>query len=91
MLFVALFKAHPGTAQERIARRVEWEYPEGAQVVAEYWLETPNPAVIAISKADHIGQLWAMATDWHDLFDITIVPAIAAEEGLELLKQMMPG
>ena len=89
MLFVALLKARPGTTQERVTRRMEWKAPEGgAQGVAEYWLETLDPAVIAVCKADHIGQLWTMCGEWEDVFDITIFPAITAEEGLELLKQM---
>jgi hypothetical protein len=41
-----------------------------------------------IRKADHIGQLWTVFGGWDDVFDITIFPAITAEEGLELLKQM---
>jgi len=89
MLFVALLKAHPGTIQESSDRRVEWEYPEGTQVVAEYWLQTLDPAVISVCEADHISQLWTLFAGWNDNFDITIVPAITAEEGLELLKQMM--
>jgi hypothetical protein len=28
---------------------------------------------------------------WGDIFDITVVPAITAEDGLELAKQMMQG
>ena len=88
MLFIVLLKARPGTVQERIDRRLEWEAPEeGAQRIAEYWLQTPDPAVIVVCEADHIGQLWATFGGWNDLFDITMFPAITAEEGLELLKQ----
>ena len=89
MLFVALLKAYPGTNQESVDRRVEWNYPEGTQVVAEYWLQTLDPAVISICEADHISQLWTLFAGWHDIFDITIFPAITAEDGLELLKQTM--
>ena len=67
---------------------MELEYSENTPVVAEYWLQLPDPAVIVICKADHIGQLWKMFGAWHDLFEITIVPAITAQEGLEMLKQM---
>ena len=91
MLFVALLKARPGTAQERTARRMEWQAPDvGAEAVAEYWLQTPDPAAIAVFKADHIGQMWAVFSGWDDLFNISIYPAITAEEGLEVLKQMAP-
>jgi hypothetical protein len=91
MLFVALLKARPGTQQERIARRLTWQTPEvGAEAVGEYWLETADPACVAVFKANEIGQLWAVFTGWDDLFEISIYPAVAAEEGLELLKKMTP-
>ena len=89
MLFVALLKARPGTVEQRIARRMEWQAPEvGAESIAEYWLQTPDPAVISVFKADHIGQMWAAFSGWDDPFDISIYPAVTGEEGLELLKQM---
>jgi hypothetical protein len=91
MLFVALLKARPGTQQERIARRMSWQAPEvGAEAIGEYWLETPDPACVAVIKADKISQLWAVFTGWDDLFEICIYPAVSAEEGLKLLKQMAP-
>jgi len=53
MLFVALLSPKPGnTFQEGIARRLQWEAPEGANVLAEYWLETEAPRVIAIVEAE---------------------------------------
>ncbi len=89
MLFVALMKARPGTMQARIARRLEWQAPEvGAEAVAEYWLQTPDPAAIAAFTADHIGQIWAAFAWWDEFFDISVYPAVSAQEGLELLKQM---
>ena len=46
MLFVALLGTKPGnTFQEGVARRLQWEYPEGMNVLAEYWLETESPRV----------------------------------------------
>ena len=42
MLFVALGNVRAGTLQERTARRLEWQYPEGAHVVAEYRLQTQD-------------------------------------------------
>ena len=91
MLFVALLKVTGGTPKENIARRAQWQYPEGIQPVAEYWLETSDPDVIAIFEADNIAPIMAISTEWGDVFDITVVPAITAEEGLELAKQMMQG
>ena len=51
MLFVALLSTRPGsTFQEGGARRLQWDYPEGANVLAEYWLETDSPRVVAIVR-----------------------------------------
>ncbi len=36
MLFAIMGKAKAGTARERIARRVNWHYPEDIRVTAEY-------------------------------------------------------
>ena len=91
MLFVALFRPTEGTPAERVARRVQYQHPEGARTVAEYWLQTDDPAVIAIFEADSIAPIMAMTAEWGDVFDITVVPAITAAEGIELAKQMMGG
>ena len=89
MLFVALLKARPGTQEARTARRLEWQLPEGSGTLkGEYWLETHDPAAVVVFEADHITQMWTAFAGWDDLFDICIYPAIAAEEGLEILKQM---
>ena len=91
MLFVALLKARPATQQARTARRLEWQLPEGAaEPVGEYWLQTHDPAGVVVFEADHISQMWTAFAGWDDFFDISIYPAIAAEEGLEILKQMPP-
>ena len=85
MLFVALLKAHPGKAQERIQRRVEWEPPEGIKVKGEYWLQTADPHVVSVVEANHISELWAMFAPWDDFFDISIYPAVSADEGLDMV------
>jgi hypothetical protein len=89
MLFVALGKAKTGTVDERIGRRIEWQPMEGAaEVVAEYWLQGMDPAVVVICKADHIAQIWGRLYGWDDVLDFDVFPAVEAEEGIELLKQM---
>ena len=55
MLFVALLKLRDqaaGDFQEGVTRRMQWDYPEGANVLAEYWLETDSPRVIAVMEAE---------------------------------------
>ena len=87
MLFVALCKAKAtSTAKERIARRVNWT--PGGQAVAEYWLQTNDPAVITITETDDVGSIMRAMVEWDDVFDITVFPAIAAEQGLQVASEM---
>lgn len=88
MLFVGLFKAKAGTGKEAIARRAQYQLPEGVHPVAEYWLQTPDPSVILVCEADSVAPMMVAINAWDDLFDITVIPAITAEEGLEVAQQM---
>ena len=72
MLFVVLLSTRPGnTFQEGLARRLQWEYPEGANVLAEYWLETEAPGVIAVMEAESMEpqQRIFLETAWTALED----------------------
>ena len=89
MLFVALGNARAGTSRERIARRLQWSYPEGMRVIGEYWLQTPTPTIISIAEADEIGPIMAATSAWDDVLAWTVVPAVSAEEGMELAKRMV--
>jgi len=89
MLFAAVLKLKAGTSQERVARRMKWQMPEGMKPVAEYWLQTVDPHVISIFEADSVAPIMEIFVGWDDFFDITVVPAVTAEDGLELVKQMM--
>jgi hypothetical protein len=70
VLFVALLTlVRPAaTFQEGGARRLQWQYPEGLNVIAEYWLETDSPRVIAIMEADSMAPLGQMRMDWGAAF-----------------------
>ncbi len=90
MLFVALLKTRPGsTFQEGGARRLQWQYPEGLNVVAEYWLETDSPRVVAIMEAESTAPFGQIRMDWGDMFEIEVLPAVTAEQGMEMLRQGM--
>jgi hypothetical protein len=92
MLFVTLLKTRPGnTFQEGVTRRLQWEYPEGANVVAEYWLETESPRVVAIVEAQSMEPFGQIRMDWG-------VPALLLRQGrplprtsLEMARQAMSG
>ena len=93
MLFTALLKVREGsTTNERIIRRAQYSYPEGAKPVTEYWLQTTDPSlpnVVATYEADSVESTLALVADWDDHFHITVVPAITAEDGLKVVEQMM--
>ena len=93
MLFTTLFKVREGsTSNERIIRRAQYNVPEGCRPVTEYWLQTTDPSlphVVATYEADSVEPIMALVADWDDHFHITVVPAIASEDGLKALEQMM--
>ena len=90
MLFVALLSARTGaTFQEGGARRLQWQYPDGINVVGEYWLETGSPRVVAIMEAESMAPFGQIRMDWADLFEIEVFPAVTGEEGMEMLRQEM--
>ena len=91
-MFVCMgkFKAASITKQ-RVARRAGWKYPAGMRAVAEYWLETSDPALpglIVIAEADDPIPMMRAIADWDDFMDLTVVPAITAEQGLEFAKNL---
>ncbi len=91
MLFIALLKQkEKSCTKEGVGRRVQWQYPEGVKMIAEYWLQTTtHPNVISIFEANSVAPMLGVLAEWDDLFEFNIVPAVTAKEGLELAKQMM--
>jgi hypothetical protein len=93
MLFTALLKVREGsTTNERIMRRAQYSFPEGARPVTEYWLQTTDPSlphVVATFEADSVEPLMALLADWDDHFHITVAPSTTAEDGLKVVEQMM--
>ena len=88
MLFVTLGSVRASTDRERIARRIQWSYPAGMKVIGEYWLQTDDPKIIVISEGDDIAPIMAATGAWDDVFSFTVVPAVSAEQGLEIAKRM---
>ena len=93
MLFTAFLKVREGsTNNQRIVRRAQYSFPEGASPVTEYWLQTTDPSlphVVATFEADGVEPILSLLADWDDHFHITVVPTITAEDGLKLAEQMM--
>ena len=57
--------------------------------MAEYWLQTPDPNVITVFETDTIAPIMAATSPWDDVFEFRIVPAVGAEEGLEIARRFM--
>ena len=88
MLVVALLRVKGGTPKENMARRAQWSYPDGVRMIAEYWLQTNDPTVISVLETENTAPLMQISAEWGDVFDITIVPAVTSEEGLQLAQRM---
>jgi Protein of unknown function (DUF3303) len=88
MEFVALLKFRPSVpAAERDAalmRRAGWQYPDGLKVVAEYWPMSGEYQVVSVFSAETIAPLMELEFEWNDVFDITVSPAMSADEGLRV-------
>ena len=87
MLLAVVMRAEPGTLNERYARRLQWQYPQGITPVAEYWVHSSELSVFAVVEAQSAEPLAAMRMEWDDLFEIDVFPVVTAEEGLERLRR----
>jgi hypothetical protein len=88
MEFVALLKFRPSVpAAERDAalmRRASWQYPDGLKVIAEYWPLSGEYQVVTVFSAETIAPIMEVEFEWDDVFDMTVTPAISADEGLRI-------
>lgn len=92
MLTVMFMKAKPGTSvDQRITRRLEWKTPPGIHKIAEYWLASEDPAVIAIAECDDATQFLQVQRAWSDVFECTWYPCITAEEGIAAARKEFAG
>jgi hypothetical protein len=90
VLFVALAKPRgTATKRERTMRRFDYTYPEEMKIVGEYWLATDDPCVILVVEAASMVPLLTALADWDEFFDITIVPAVTAEDGMRFAKERL--
>ncbi|MDX6382181.1 MAG: hypothetical protein QOI57_3205 [Rubrobacteraceae bacterium] len=92
MLFAALLREKEGNAttlDDYLARRMQGpqigKAPtkgriEGIDLIGEYWLQTPDPRVITIFSAESDAGILELASEWDDVFDVTVVPASKVED-----------
>ena len=89
MLFVTIGKAKAtSTTKQRVARRLNWKYPPGMRMIGEYWLQSNDPTLITIGEVENVAAMMSAIADWDDVFEFTVLPAMSAEEGLQIAKQM---
>jgi hypothetical protein len=88
MEFIALLKFRPSvSAADRDAalmRRAAWQYPDGVKVIAEYWPVWGEYQVVTAFAAEAFAPIMEVEFEWNDVFDVTVVPAVSAEEGLRI-------
>ena len=88
MEFVALMRFRPSVpAAERDAalmRRAVWQYPDGVKLIAEYWPMSGEYQVVTVFAAETIAPIMEIEFEWNDVFDVTVSPAISADEGLRV-------
>jgi len=88
MEFIGLLRFRPSVpAAERDAalmRRANWQYPDGVKVIAEYWPAWGEYQVVTAFSAETYAPIMEIEFEWNDVFDVTVVPAVSAEEGLRI-------
>lgn len=93
MDYVMLLRWKQGLTRDQrdaaLIRRAGWRYPEGLQLVAEYWPTAEDPAVVSIFRTDEFAPLMEIQLTWGDTFDVTVIPAISADDGLEVGPDVM--
>jgi len=95
MKFIGFFNLKEDVTQtklnEVISRRAEYKFPEGVQLVAEYWTPTRTPTVIAVFEATDQIALLANTVAWLDAFEIEkIIPVADWQEGVKKLPKLFP-
>ncbi|HWC38946.1 MAG TPA: DUF3303 family protein [Acidimicrobiales bacterium] len=93
MDYVMLLRWKQGLTRDQrdgaLMHRASWNYPAGVQLVAEYWPATEDPAVVSIFRTEDFAALMEVQLTWGDIFDITVVPAVSAEDGLKIGPEVM--
>jgi hypothetical protein len=88
MEFVAFLRPRPSSsAAERdasLGRRAAWKYPDGIRLIAEYWPLSSDVQVVSIFEAEKFESVMELAFEWNDVWDISVSPAVSAEEGLRM-------
>ncbi len=93
MDYVMLLRWKQGLTRDQrdgaLMHRAGWKYPSGVKLIAEYWPSAEDPAVVSIFQAEDYGALMEIGFTWGDIFDVTVLPAISADDGLAIGSDVM--
>ena len=94
MKIIALFNLKDGVTSaklaETISRRMEFKFPEGLELLAEYWTPVAAPAVIGIFEASDPAAIMANSASWIDVFNVgAILPITDWQEGGKKLGKLL--
>lgn len=90
MQFITLLTPKQGsTLKERIARRLEWKYPDGVKLLGEYWLAGDHPNVVIITEGDDATKILDALAAWDDVFEAEVIPAVPVEQGMAHARDLM--
>jgi hypothetical protein len=53
-------------------------------MIAEYWPLSTDAQVVTIFGAEQFESVMELVLEWDDVFDISVSPAVSAEEGLRI-------
>jgi len=88
MEYVAFLRFRPSvSAAERDAalqRRASWQYPDAIKLIAEYWPLSADIHVVSVISTQDFAGLMELTFEWNDVFDISVHPAVGAEQGLQI-------
>jgi hypothetical protein len=88
MQYVMLASWKPGLSRAEMdgamVRRAGWQFPDDVNPIGEWWPMASSPAVIAVFETDAPGALMELMLSWGDLFDLQVIPAVSADQGLQL-------
>jgi uncharacterized protein DUF3303 len=89
MKFLAMFDLKENATQAKVAeavsRRIEYKFPEGTKLLAEYWTPVASPTVIAVIESSDPAPLLLNSLAWLDVFECKVIPIIDWEEGARKL------
>ena len=96
MMMIALFHWKEGLSHEKVmeclAKRMDYTMPERMHMLHEVWPASSGPelpGVVSIFEVPDYAPLMEVELFWSEYFNITFLPAIAAEDGIELGKDIM--